>query len=537
MTGSRAWARLAAHREELAGERISELFGRTPDRGPAMTVEHDGIALDYSKNLVTGETIDLLVALAAERGLAAGVEAMFTGAPINVTERRAVLHTALRAPADAVVEVGGVDVVPAVQRTLERMAGFAQAVRSGEWRGATGEPIEAVVNIGIGGSDLGPAMACLALREYGTGTLESRFVANVDGHDLTRALHDLDPATTLFVVSSKTFTTVETLANARAARDWLVDALDDPAAVAKHFVAVSVNASEVSSFGIDPANMFEFWDWVGGRYSLSSAIGLSVMIAIGGEQFRSFLAGAHSMDVHFRTAPAHRNLPILLGLLGIWYRNFWDAQTHAVLPYDQRLARLPAYLQQLEMESNGKSADRDGNPVAVGTAPIVWGEPGTNGQHAFFQLLHQGTITVPCDFIGVLTPAHDLTGHHDLLMANLFAQSQALAFGRAGDDAGEYRAFPGNRPSSTLLLDELTPYSLGALVALYEHKVFTQGWIWNINSFDQWGVELGKILATRLVDDIESGSALSHDSSTNALIERYRRLRKAADHPEKAVQR
>ncbi|WP_433593879.1 glucose-6-phosphate isomerase [Nocardia sp. CA-145437] len=537
MTGSPAWARLAAHREEFAGERISELFGRTPDRGPAMTVEHDGIVLDYSKNLVTGETIDLLVELAAERGLAAGVEAMFTGAPINVTERRAVLHTALRAPADAVVEVDGVDVVPAVQRTLERMAGFAQAVRSGEWRGATGEPIEAVVNIGIGGSDLGPAMACLALREYGTGTLESRFVANVDGHDLTRALHDLDPATTLFVVSSKTFTTVETLANARAARDWLVDALDDPAAVAKHFVAVSVNAAEVSSFGIDPANMFEFWDWVGGRYSLSSAIGLSVMIAIGGEQFRSFLAGAHSMDVHFRTAPAHRNLPILLGLLGIWYRNFWDAQTHAVLPYDQRLARLPAYLQQLEMESNGKSADRDGNPVAVGTAPIVWGEPGTNGQHAFFQLLHQGTITVPCDFIGVLTPAHDLIGHHDLLMANLFAQSQALAFGRAGDDAGEYRVFPGNRPSSTLLLDELTPYSLGALVALYEHKVFTQGWIWNINSFDQWGVELGKILATRLVDDIESGSALSHDSSTNALIERYRRLRKAADHPEKAVPR
>ncbi|MFF0634703.1 glucose-6-phosphate isomerase [Nocardia sp. NPDC004151] len=537
MTGSPAWARLAAHREELAGERISELFGRTPDRGPAMTVEHDGIVLDYSKNLVTGETIDLLVELAAERDLPAGIEAMFTGAPINVTERRAVLHTALRAPADAVVEVDGVDVVPAVQRTLERMAGFAQAVRSGEWRGATGEPIQAVVNIGIGGSDLGPAMACLALREYGTGTLESRFVANVDGHDLTRALHDLDPATTLFVVSSKTFTTVETLANARAARDWLIDALDDPAAVAKHFVAVSVNASEVSSFGIDPANMFEFWDWVGGRYSLSSAIGLSVMIAIGAERFRSFLAGAHSMDVHFRTAPAHRNLPILLGLLGIWYRNFWDAQTHAVLPYDQRLARLPAYLQQLEMESNGKSADRDGNPVGVGTAPIVWGEPGTNGQHAFFQLLHQGTITVPCDFIGVLTPAHDLTGHHDLLMANLFAQSQALAFGRAGDDAGEYRAFPGNRPSSTLLLDELTPYSLGALVALYEHKVFTQGWIWNINSFDQWGVELGKILATRLVDDIESGSALSHDSSTNALIERYRRLRKAADHPEKAVQR
>ncbi|MFD6354120.1 glucose-6-phosphate isomerase [Nocardia tengchongensis] len=536
---SPAWARLRAHRESLAGERISDLFDRVPDRGTEMTVEHDGLVLDYSKNLVTGETIDLLVELARERGLAAGIEAMFAGAPINVTENRAALHTALRSPADAVIEVDGLDVVPAVQRTLGRMEAFAREVRSGRWLGATGEPIWAVVNIGIGGSDLGPAMACLALREYGTGTMEVRFVSNVDGHDLRRALQDLDPATTLFVISSKTFTTVETLANARAARDWLLSSIDDPAAVARHFVAVSVNAAEVEAFGIDPANMFEFWDWVGGRYSLSSAIGLSLMTAIGPEQFRAFLAGAHSMDVHFRTAPPHRNLPILLGLLGIWYRNFWDAQTHAVLPYDQRLARLPAYLQQLDMESNGKSADRDGNPVAVATAPIVWGEPGTNGQHAFFQLLHQGTVMVPCDFIGVLVPAHDLPGHHDLLMANLFAQSQALAFGRGGepDAGGEHRAFPGNRPSNTLLLDELTPYSLGALVALYEHKVFTQGWIWNINSFDQWGVELGKILATRIFEDIDLDRELAHDSSTNSLIDRYRRLRKPSGHTPKAAQR
>ncbi|RMI31490.1 glucose-6-phosphate isomerase [Nocardia stercoris] len=515
-----AWAELHSHRHDLTGTRIADLFAADPRRGPELTIEDDGLVLDYSKNLVTARTLELLVRLAEQRQLSTGIEAMFAGDHVNVTEDRAALHTALRAPAGA-----GLPQSAAVEAVLARMSAFATAVRSGARLGATGKPIRAVVNIGIGGSDLGPAMAYQALREFATPTIDLRFVSNVDGHDLTRVLDELDPETTLFVVSSKTFTTVETLTNAYAAREWLLDFVDDSDAVAQHFVAVSADDRAVAAFGIDPAHKFEFWDWVGGRYSLWSAIGLSVMIAIGPDNFRQLLAGAHAMDRHFRTAPLDRNMPVLLGLLGIWYRNFWDAQTHAVLPYDQRLSRFPAYLQQLEMESNGKSARRDGTPVAVGTAPIVWGEPGTNGQHAFFQLLHQGTVFVPSDFIGVLRPHHDLPGHHDLLMANLFAQTEALAIGRPAAGAGTHRDFPGNRPSNTLLLADLTPYALGRLIALYEHKVFTQGWIWNINSFDQWGVELGKSLATRIVAELNTEQQLGHDSSTNALIERYRRAR------------
>ncbi|MGW6332971.1 glucose-6-phosphate isomerase [Nocardia rhamnosiphila] len=520
---SPAWAQLQTHHHDSLGTHLADLFDAGSGRGPAMTVEHDGIVLDYSKNLVTAHTMELLVALAHERGLGAAIEAMFRGENINTSENRPALHTALRAPAGEVVALGGTDIVPAVHDVLERMSRFATHVRSGGWRGATGAPIRSVVNIGIGGSDLGPAMAYYALREFAA--LDVRFVSNVDGHDLARTLRDLDPASTLFVISSKTFTTTETLINARSARDWLLASMDDSDAVARHFVAVSTNASAVADFGIAPANMFEFWDWVGGRYSLPSAIGLSLMLAIGPERFREFLAGAHSMDQHFRTAPLRRNMPVLLGLLGIWYRNFWEAQTHAVLPYDQRLSRFPAYLQQLDMESNGKTAGREGKTRTVHTSPVVWGEPGTNGQHAFFQLLHQGTLLIPCDFIGVLEPAHDLAGHHDVLMANLFAQSEALAFGRPATGMPAHRIFPGNRPSSTILVPRLKPYSLGQLIALYEHKVFTQGWIWGINSFDQWGVELGKELAARIVAELESGDELVHDSSTNALIIRYRHAR------------
>ena len=507
-----------------------------------MTLEHDGLILDYSKNLISCATVDLLARLAEQRQLAKGIEAMFAGDHINSTENRAVMHTALRAPAHAVIEVDGHNVVPDIQQVLERMGRFAARIRSGSWRGATGKPIRTVVNIGIGGSDLGPAMAYLALREFAAPDIDIRFVSNVDGHDLARTLRDLDPATTLFIVSSKTFTTVETLTNARAARAWLLTSVDDPAAVARHFVAVSTNTSEVAAFGIDPANMFEFWDWVGGRYSVWSAIGLSLMIAVGSDQFRQFLAGAYSMDEHFRTSPLRTNIPVLLALIGLWYRNFWNNQTYAVLPYDQRLSRLPAYLQQLDMESNGKSVERDGNAVTVDTAPIVWGEPGTNGQHAFFQLLHQGTGFVPCDFVGVLQPDHDLLEHHDLLMANLFAQTEALAFGRSGPGDGPaelvaHRSFSGNRPSNTILVQSLTPYSLGQLIAMYEHKVYVQGWIWGINSFDQWGVELGKVLATRIFDEINANDQLSHDSSTNALIGRYRRARQMADRRRKVGDR
>ncbi|UZG53010.1 glucose-6-phosphate isomerase [Rhodococcus opacus] len=527
------WGKLQAHHDSIRGAHLRELFAADPDRGSMMTAEHDGLYLDYSKQRITTETLDLLVALASATRLGEGIEAMFTGERINTTEDRAVLHTALRRPHDAQLRVDGENVMPAVHSALDRMSVFAQRVRRGQWRGFTGRRLRTVVNIGIGGSDLGPAMACQALVDVADPNLEFRFVSNIDGNDLASALRVLDPQETLFIVSSKTFTTVETLTNAHTARRWLLDALGTTSAVRDHFVAVSTNTAAVEDFGIARDNMFEFWDWVGGRYSIWSAIGLSVMIAIGTDQFRGLLAGARSMDDHFRTAPLERNLPVLLGLLGIWNRNFLGSQTHAVLPYDQRLARFPAYLQQLEMESNGKSVDRQGNPMTVDTAPIVWGEPGTNGQHAFFQLLHQGTTPVPADFIGVLDPAHDLHTHHDLLIANLFAQTQALAFGKTSEEARSegiaseqipHRTFPGNRPSSTILADQLTPYSLGQLVALYEHKIFTQGWIWGIDSFDQWGVELGKVLATRILDQLQStrsvGSEL--DSSTSALIGRYR---------------
>ncbi|MFI6956492.1 glucose-6-phosphate isomerase [Nocardia sp. NPDC050408] len=522
------WHELATHRAELAATSMSELFDRDPRRGTELSAEHDGVVLDYSKNVITDRTLSLLMRLARDRGVAAGIDAMFGGARINTTENRAVLHTVLRTPAEESVMLDGVDVVRSVHEVLERMSDLADAIRSGRWRGATGRPVRTVVNIGIGGSDLGPGMAYHALREFAHDAVEARFVSNVDGHDIDRVLGDLDPETTVFIVSSKTFTTVETLTNARTARRWLVDRLGDEA-VGKHFVAVSTNADEVAAFGIDPANMFEFWNWVGGRYSLPSAIGLSLMIVIGPEQFRELLAGAHSIDRHFRTAPLEQNLPVLLGMLGIWHRNFCGAQAFAVLPYDQRLALLPAYLQQLDMESNGKSVDRHGRPIGVDTAPILWGAPGTNGQHAFFQMLHQGTTPVPSDFIGVLEPTHTHRVHHDLLMANLFAQTRALAFGDL-DSSGErppHRSFPGDRPSNTILLPRLTPYTLGQLLALYEHKVFVQGWIWGVNSFDQWGVELGKNLATGIYDDLESDRAPALDSSTNALMMRYRRLRRA----------
>ncbi|MFI7530256.1 glucose-6-phosphate isomerase [Nocardia salmonicida] len=518
------WSELCAHRDELAPVSIAELFAREPDRGADMSVEWEGLILDYAKNPVTTTTLGLLLELADQRGLRAGIEAMFRGENINTTENRAVLHTALRAPASAAVPGAAAD-VPVV---LDRMADLAERVRSGVWRGATGRRIHAVVNIGIGGSELGPTLAYDALREFARPDIEARFLANVDGHEVARVLGDLDPATTLFVVASKTFTTTETLTNARTARDWLIDGLQDPAAVAAHFVAVSSDAEQVAAFGIDTANMFEMWDWVGGRYSLSSAIGLTLMITIGRDRFAEFLSGAHALDLHFRTAPLERNLPVLLGLLGIWHRNFRGAQTHAVLPYDQRLRRLPAYLQQLDMESNGKSVDRAGNPVGVDTAPVIWGEPGTNGQHAFFQMLHQGTTAVPCDFIGVLRPAHAHREHHDLLMANLFAQTRALAFGNPDSRPGP-RWFPGGRSSNTLLLPDLTPYTLGQVIALYEHKVFVQGWIWGVNSFDQWGVELGKSLATGIHDDLRNEREPRLDSSTNALMAHYQRARASSD--------
>ncbi|MEV5650937.1 glucose-6-phosphate isomerase [Nocardia sp. NPDC052254] len=526
---SPVWRELAAHRAELATTSLARLFETDPRRGTAMSAEYDGVVLDYSKNLVTERTLGLLTRLAADRGLERGIAAMFAGDRINTTEDRAVLHTALRADASASVLLDGEDVIPAVQAVLDRMSDFAERVRSGRWCGATGRAIRTVVNIGIGGSDLGPAMAHHALRERAQPGLDARFVSNVDAHDITRVLRDLDPETTLFIVASKTFTTVETLTNARTARQWLIDGLGDPGAVARHFVAVSTNAEEVSAFGIDPASMFEFWDWVGGRYSVWSAIGLSLMVVFGPGDFRELLAGARALDRHFRTAPIEQNLPVLLGLLGIWHRNFCGAQSYAVLPYDQRLALLPSYLQQLDMESNGKSVDRDGHRVAVDTAPIIWGEPGTNGQHAFFQMLHQGTTPTPCDFIGVLEPAHTHRHHHDLLMSNLFAQTRALAFGDL-DEPGErpaHRSFPGDRSSNTILLPRVDPYTLGQLVALYEHKVFVQGWIWGVNPFDQWGVELGKKLAGRIHDELRSDRSPGFDSSTNALIMHYRYARQS----------
>ncbi len=529
-----AWEALARHRRQLENVSLRALFAEDPKRGERLAAEAAGLYLDYAKNRLTDETLALLLQLAEQVGLPARIEAMFSGEPINVTEGRAVMHVALRAPRDAALAVDGEPVAADVHAVLDRMEAFAERVRSGAWRGHTGQRIRNVVNVGIGGSDLGPVMAYEALRHYSERALTVRFVSNIDGSDFAEKTRDLDPAETLFVICSKTFTTLETLTNARTARAWCLDALGDEAAVARHFVAVSTNAEQVRAFGIDTENMFGFWDWVGGRYSYDSAIGLSLMLAIGPGAFREMLAGFRAMDEHFRTAPLAENLPALLGLIGVWYNNFWDAHTHAVLPYDQYLARFPAYLQQLDMESNGKRVDLEGRPVEVQTGPIVWGEPGTNGQHAFYQLIHQGTKLIPCDFIGFCHSLNPLGDHHDLLMANLFAQSEALAFGKTPDEVRAegveealvtHRTFPGNRPSNTLLADRLDPAVLGALVALYEHKVFVQGSVWQVNSFDQWGVELGKKLATRIAGELADGGVLDHDSSTNTLVERYRRVR------------
>jgi glucose-6-phosphate isomerase len=522
------------HFQDIRGLELRQLFAQDPDRGRRMVLEAAGVYLDYSKNRLTDETVRLLVALARECGLEERIQAMFRGEKINVSERRAVLHVALRAPRDEVILVDGQNVVPEVHRVLDRMGDFALRVRTGEWRGHTGLRIRNVINIGIGGSDLGPVMAYEALTPYVDPGLTVRFVSNVDGADLTEATRDLEPAETLFVVCSKSWHTQETLTNATSAREWLLRALGDRSAVARHFVAVSTNAEGVREFGIDSANMFEFWDWVGGRYSYDSAIGLSLMIAIGPDRFREMLDGFREVDEHFRSAPLERNLPVLLGLIGVWYGNAFGAETVAVLPYSRYLRQFPAYLQQLEMESNGKHVTLAGQPVDHQTAPIVWGQPGVNGQHSFYQLFHQGTRLVPCEFIGFCRPLSPLVHHHDLLMANMFAQAEALAFGRSADElraAGSpewqipYRVCDGNRPSTTILLEKLTPRALGRLVALYEHRVFTEGTIWGIDSFDQWGVELGKILADRILPELAADSELGHDSSTNELIRRYRRLR------------
>lgn len=519
-----AWAALDEHARTARDLDLGELFAGDPDRAHRLSVDAAGLYTDFSKNLVTSETIDLLCRLADDAGLAEARDAMFAGERINVTEDRSVLHTALRRPADDSLVVDGDDVVADVHEVLVAMARFADSVRDGTWTGATGEPISAVVNIGIGGSDLGPAMAYHALRPHSRRDLRFEFVSNIDPTALHEALVGLDPATTLFIVVSKSFGTIETLTNARSARDWVVEALGDEA-VARHFVAVSTNADRVAEFGIDTDNMFGFWDWVGGRYSVGSAVGLSLMVAIGPERFRAFLDGMAEVDDHVRSTPWPANLPVLMGLLGIWYTDFLGAQSHAVLPYSDHLARFPAYLQQLDMESNGKRVDVAGRPVPVDTGPIVWGEPGTNGQHAFYQLLHQGTHLVPCDFIGFATATDPIGNHHDLLMANFFAQTEALAFGQENDDP--QRAFDGNRPSTTILAQRLDPRTLGRLIALYEHKVFTMGVIWGINSFDQFGVELGKVLATAIEPELTAEAApdLDHDGSTNALISRYRAMR------------
>jgi glucose-6-phosphate isomerase len=535
ITGTPEWKALGEHYEQVQRAHLRELFADDPKRGEAMTLEVDGIYLDYSKNRVTPETIRLLVALAERAGLRQHIDAMFGGEKINRTEDRAVLHVALRAPETEHIAVDGADVVPDVYAVLGKMAEFSDNVRTGRHTGHTGRRIRNIVNIGIGGSDLGPAMAYEALKGYSDRNLTARFVSNVDGIDVHESLLDLDPDETLFVVCSKTFTTLETLTNARTARQWVLDALKDDAAVAKHFVAVSTNAEKVAEFGIDTANMFEFWDWVGGRYSYDSAIGLSLMIAIGPERFREMLAGFHAIDEHFRTAPFEANLPVLLGLLGVWYIDFFGAETQAILPYSEYLSRFTSYLQQLDMESDGKSVTLDGEPVTYMTGPVVWGTPGTNGQHAYYQLIHQGTRLIPCDFIGFVRAVTEVGDHQNLLMANFFAQTEALAFGKTraeveaeGVPAAQvpHRTFRGNHPTNTILAQELTPYVLGQLVAIYEHKVFTQGTIWNINSFDQWGVELGKKLAQRIIPQLEGPDPeLDHDSSTNALIRRYRSLR------------
>jgi glucose-6-phosphate isomerase len=538
-----AWAALHAHRKSIAPIHLRKLFADDPKRGKRLTLQASGIYLDYSKNRITDETMALLVQLAEQSGLRERIDAMFRGEHINVSENRAVLHVALRAPRGTSVVVDGANVVPQVHAVLDRMSDFANRLRSGDWTGHTGKRIRNVVNIGIGGSDLGPVMAYEALKHYSERTLTFRFVSNVDGTDFVEAVRDLDPAETLFIVASKTFTTLETMTNANAARAWSVqglrvDASGEQSSVAKHFVAVSTNAAEVSKFGIDVANMFEFWDWVGGRYSMDSAIGLSTMLAIGPDNFRALLGGFHEVDEHFRTAPFARNLPVVMGLLGVWYNNFLGAQTVAVLPYEQYLKRFPAYLQQLTMESNGKRVTLDGEAVVYDTGPIYWGEPGTNGQHSFYQLIHQGTRLIPCDFIAFAQPLNPLGGQHDMLLANVFAQGEALAFGKTPEEVKAegspdwlvpHRTFEGNRPSTTLLLERLTPAALGKLVALYEHSVFTQGTIWDIDSFDQWGVELGKVLANRILPELTASGApaLGHDSSTNALIQRYRNLKAA----------
>jgi glucose-6-phosphate isomerase len=539
LTERRAWKALAAHHQSVRELHLRKLFADDPKRGERMTAEAVGLYLDYSKNRITSETLKLLLQLADESGLRRRIDAMFRGEKINVTENRAVLHVALRAPRGASIVVDGENVVPQVHAVLDKMADFSNRVRSGGWQGHTGKRIRNVINIGIGGSDLGPVMAYEALKHYSERAMTFRFVSNVDSTDFAEAVQDLEPAETLFIVSSKTFTTLETMTNAHTARDWSLTGLGgDEKSVAKHFVAVSTNAGEVAKFGIDTANMFGFWDWVGGRYSMDSAIGLSTMLAIGPENFRAMLDGFHQMDEHFRTATFERNLPVLMGLLAVWYNDFFGAQTVAVLPYEQYLKRFPAYLQQLTMESNGKHVTLDGNKVAYDTGAIYWGEPGTNGQHSFYQLIHQGTRLIPCDFIAFNKTLNPLGQHHDMLLANVFAQTEALAFGKTPEEVKSegtsdwlvpHRVFDGNRPSNTLLADRLTPETLGKLIALYEHSVFTQGVIWNIDSFDQWGVELGKVLAQRIIPELESKAepALSHDSSTNNLIRRYRKLKES----------
>jgi len=534
-----AWKALAAHYKTISKLHLLQLFADDPKRGQRMAIEAVGLYLDYSKNRVTDETLNILLQLAEQSGLRERIDAMFSGKKINITEKRAVLHVALRAPKDESIIVDGKNVVPEVHAVLDRMADFSNRVRSGEWKGHTGKRIRNVINIGIGGSDLGPVMAYEALKHYSQRDMTFRFVSNVDGTDFAEAVQGLDPAETLFIVSSKTFTTLETMTNAGTARAWSVAGFGgDEKSVAKHFVAVSTNAAEVSKFGIDTANMFGFWDWVGGRYSMDSAIGLSTMLAIGPENFRAMLNGFHQVDEHFRTAPFEANLPVLIGLLGLWYNDFFGAQTVAVLPYEQYLKRFPAYLQQLTMESNGKHVTLKGKPVKHDTGPIYWGEPGTNGQHSFYQLIHQGTRLIPCDFIAFTKTLNPLGRHHDMLLANVFAQTEALAFGKTPEQVKAegtpdwlvpHRVFEGNRPSNTILAEQLTPEILGKLVALYEHSVFTQGVIWNIDSFDQWGVELGKVLAQRIIPELEGSTEpmLNHDSSTNTLIRRYRKLKES----------
>ncbi len=537
LTSRTTWQALENHFGDLKNVHLRDLFANDPSRGTRLTLEAVGLYLDYSKNRVKDETIQLLLELAKDAGVSAKINAMFSGEKINITENRAVLHSALRAPRGSSIVVDGVNVVPEVHAVLDKMAAFADQIRSGAWLGFTGKRIKTIVNIGIGGSDLGPVMAYKALGFYSQRNLECRFVSNVDGTDFVEATRDLNPEETLFIVCSKTFTTLETMTNANSARAWCLKSLNDDAAVARHFVAVSTNALEVAKFGIDTNNMFGFWDWVGGRYSMDSAVGLSLMIAIGQDNFRQMLEGFHDMDTHFQTAPLEQNMPVLMALLGLWYNNFFDAQSLAVLPYDHYLTYFSAYLQQLDMESNGKHITLEGQTVDYQTGPVIWGQPGTNGQHAFYQLIHQGTKLIPCDFIGFMQSLNPLEPHHDILMANVFAQTQALAFGKTAEEVARdgikpelipHRAFDGNRPSNTLLAEKLTPHCLGALIALYEHKVFVQGAIWDINSFDQWGVELGKVLAQKIEPELSSETEpkLEHDSSTNALITKYRNSRK-----------